>query len=389
MRLDIGNKIRELRYRDNRTQETLADALGVSAQAVSRWESGGSYPDMEIVPSIANYFGVTIDELFGYDSLREKRIDEIVERLTEMNSKNNGTDTNVDECIRLARNALAEFPANEKILLCLAQILSNAGYVRYHEHHLNDEEGYDVFDVERHRTYAEWAEAIAIYENLLTILADSCARNKAIKELSELYQNTGDYKKANVLAESVPDIHCCREFLKLRTCDGKERALKYSETVLKILGIAAELIGDAVAANYDKIKCEEAEEYIKNAVNIFDVMCPDGEYGEYRIHSARLYLYLSTIEWRNGKHDSAFESLYKALEHAKNCERFSLNSDVTFNSPLLKGVKLNPEGKDFDGYAEELPERWPWICIPDANDVAVEMQADLRWNEWVKKTKNR
>ena len=60
MHLDLGTKIRELRRRDNRTQEMLAEALGVTSQAVSRWESGGSYPDMNLIPSIANYFGITI-----------------------------------------------------------------------------------------------------------------------------------------------------------------------------------------------------------------------------------------------------------------------------------------------------------------------------------------
>ena len=64
MQLDLGTKIRELRRQNGRTQEALADALGVTSQAVSRWESGGSYPDMEIIPSIANYFGISIDELF-------------------------------------------------------------------------------------------------------------------------------------------------------------------------------------------------------------------------------------------------------------------------------------------------------------------------------------
>ena len=51
MQLNLGTKIRELRRRDGRTQETLAEALGVTPQAVSRWESGGSYPDMEIMPN--------------------------------------------------------------------------------------------------------------------------------------------------------------------------------------------------------------------------------------------------------------------------------------------------------------------------------------------------
>ena len=45
MQLDLGNKIRQLRHRDGRTQEALAEALGVTSQAVSRWEASGSYPD--------------------------------------------------------------------------------------------------------------------------------------------------------------------------------------------------------------------------------------------------------------------------------------------------------------------------------------------------------
>jgi tetratricopeptide (TPR) repeat protein len=335
-----------------------------------------------VIPSIANYFGVSIDELFGYDNVREKRIDEIVERLTEMNKENNGINVNIDDCIRIARTALAEFPANEKILLCLAQILVTAGYVKYHEHHLTNEEGYDVYDVERHRMYGEWAEAIVIYEKLIPVLADGPARHKAMKQLAQLYLNIGEHGKARALAEKAPDMNCCKEFLMLSACDGKERAAEYGATVLDLLGLAAELIGDAVAANYDHITIEEAERYIKNAADIFDVICLDGEYGRYRVHSADMYLYLSTLQWRSGKHDAAFASLDKALIHAKKCEEFSLDTEITFTSPLLKNVKRNPGGKDYKEYVTELHTYWPWICIPDPQDVASEMQTDSRWNEW-------
>ncbi|MFR5865240.1 MAG: helix-turn-helix transcriptional regulator [Acutalibacteraceae bacterium] len=72
MKLSVGETIRALRRRDGRTQEALAEALGVTGQAVSRWEAGGSYPDLELIPAIAHFLGVTIDELFGYTSERDK-----------------------------------------------------------------------------------------------------------------------------------------------------------------------------------------------------------------------------------------------------------------------------------------------------------------------------
>ena len=73
MQIRLGEKIRELRKRNGRKQEDLARALGVTSQAVSRWEANGGYPDMEMIPAIANYFGITIDELFGYESDRASR----------------------------------------------------------------------------------------------------------------------------------------------------------------------------------------------------------------------------------------------------------------------------------------------------------------------------
>ena len=162
MQLALGNNIRQLRRRDKRTQEALAEALGVTSQAVSRWESGGSYPDMNLIPSIANFFGVSIDELFGYEGERTRRIDDLAEEIDRMNQLNSGHDICITECIALARSALVEFPGNERLMLCLASALYKAAYVRYGECHLIDEEGYSVYDVEKHKSYEEWLEAIPL-----------------------------------------------------------------------------------------------------------------------------------------------------------------------------------------------------------------------------------
>ncbi|MBR6768327.1 MAG: helix-turn-helix transcriptional regulator, partial [Clostridia bacterium] len=65
-------KIAEVILRERRklklTQEELANALMVSPQAVSNWERGG-YPDITLLPRIANYFKITVDELIGNDAV--------------------------------------------------------------------------------------------------------------------------------------------------------------------------------------------------------------------------------------------------------------------------------------------------------------------------------
>ena len=61
MQVKIGEKIKELPKVTGRKQEDLATALGVTPQAISRWEANGGYPDMEMIPSIANYFHISID----------------------------------------------------------------------------------------------------------------------------------------------------------------------------------------------------------------------------------------------------------------------------------------------------------------------------------------
>ena len=61
----IGENIKKLRKAKGMTQEELAQVLCVSYQAVSKWENGGS-PDLDMLPALANTFGVTIDELMGF-----------------------------------------------------------------------------------------------------------------------------------------------------------------------------------------------------------------------------------------------------------------------------------------------------------------------------------
>ena len=65
MKLNLGNQIRLNRRRMNLTQEQLAEQFGTSPQAISRWEIGATYPDIEMLPVIASFFETSIDALLG------------------------------------------------------------------------------------------------------------------------------------------------------------------------------------------------------------------------------------------------------------------------------------------------------------------------------------
>ena len=382
----LGERIRELRLRDGRTQETLARELGVTAQAVSRWEKGICYPDMEMIPSVANCFGVSIDELFGYDNERSKRVDALAERIDGMNRQNDGRDVCVDECIALGREALIEFPGNEKLMLALASALFNAGYVRHGEHHLVGEDGFSRYDTERHRTYPEWQEAVKLYEKLLPALPDGQLRQRAVTELAQLYKNLGAQEKALALAEAAPDINASKPFLRIKAYDGREAVAACGEALLETARHSADLMEKIVLSDAT-IPPGTAAALLRNAAGLYDLVCTDGWYGRDSGFIACLHMLRSYYLWLAEERDEAFAALEDALSCARSLDELGKSGRAYYSAPLLQHVRTRVETMPEDGaFRRELPQVWPWWDVPEGDAVRAQMEADPRWNEWVKKT---
>ena len=104
MNLNFAENVKRLRKEKGDTQEKLSEILGVSAQSVSRWELGICYPDIEMLPSIANYFGVTVDELLSNDPMSQgkdfKLFKETVDKLSDK----------TDECINFVSEYCRKYP---------------------------------------------------------------------------------------------------------------------------------------------------------------------------------------------------------------------------------------------------------------------------------------
>ena len=77
--MELGKKIKQLRFKAGLTQEQLGEKLGIGAQSVSKWENAVAMPDISTLPMLAEIFGVTIDDLF--DLTNEQRLNRIENRM--------------------------------------------------------------------------------------------------------------------------------------------------------------------------------------------------------------------------------------------------------------------------------------------------------------------
>lgn len=124
--MEVGNQIRQLRLRRGITQEAMAQHLGVTPQAVSKWERGAATPDISLLPAISAYFGVTIDELFALsDDTRMERIQNMIWDVRYFDP------ADVEKERRFLQEKGNREPENDKVYELLADMENHLA----HEHH--------------------------------------------------------------------------------------------------------------------------------------------------------------------------------------------------------------------------------------------------------------
>lgn len=354
MQLNIGSKIRALRQRDSRTQEALADALGITPQAVSRWEAGGSYPDLEIIPAIANYFHISIDELFGYLDDREERITDIITKADRISASqgifSKGSPAQeIRESVDMLRTAAEEFPSEPRILLRLAHALFILGYKEYGAlAKVEDGSNIIVDDTEYNSQNVYWQEAMRTYEKALKSNPSARDRDDAIRRVTDIYRYMGEYEKAAALAESQDSIIVCREIMLSKTARSGERARYTGEAIIVLMAELYEVTYAAVFRNADVISSEYGRRALESVANLYETVFSDGRCGVWHWNLATLYFDLAKSESNNGGDiDKAAEYFTKGFEHCREYHRLcdEGTDEYTYSAPLVAGIKcLIPGG---------------------------------------------
>lgn len=130
MKLLLNENISKYRKNNKMTQEDLAEALGVTFAAVSKWERGLATPDLELIVQMANIFDVSVDALIGHQ-IKSSNIDELIKK-TDYLVLDNKNDEAIFEC----NNALIKYPNNFKVVYFAAKTYQIIGYKLHNNDYL-------------------------------------------------------------------------------------------------------------------------------------------------------------------------------------------------------------------------------------------------------------
>ena len=178
--MSIGNNIYALRKAKKVTQAQLAEKIGVSEQAVSKWENDICAPDVSLFPVIAEYFGVSIDRLFGYHN---NSYAEEVKKIIQ--AADDSMDTYKE--IEIIREGLSRYPNSPELKIYLAFSLSMVN--RFSE------------DADERAKAVE--KAIKVCTEVVDTCGDQEQVDDALNMLTRIYNETAQYEKAQACIEKM------------------------------------------------------------------------------------------------------------------------------------------------------------------------------------------
>ncbi len=340
------------------TQEELAEILSISPQAVSRWETDATLPDISMIPAIVNLFGTTSDELLGIDSAHtEEQVSDYMTRIAALYDEHQYSDM-----VALAREAVRLFPNHMQLIGQLAFALTSGDNAQ-------SESNID--------------EAIRHYKTILEKSVDNTLRFRATAALCRIFAGRkGDREQALYYAKQLPkgliqtsSYMICR--YGLMNDSEKETTYRMSiEMYTHALTETVFLLADPDAKNSQgTLSTEQKIALLEKEIEIIHIVFGDDLLSEnmelYEINRIIGALWLLV-----GNKEKAIHSFDKAYRHAVAFDEYQDGSQYT--SILMFGMECDHHNLWSGSALQDFAER---IKTQDRYDA---IRDDLRFSAIVK-----
>ncbi len=315
MTIYFGENVKRLRKEKELTQETLADFLGVSFQTISKWERGENYPDITMLPTIASFFNVTIDDLLGVNkSLEKQKINEYLKLYDDMKLKD------LSLTYKKFQKAVKEFPNDYRILIRYMELL------------------YEVkgFGQGEYKDISK--EIDSIYEKIQSHCTDDNIRIRSkvimISHLVTLYQcvpnEKGKYRvykeylnQAEEIVSTLPSINDTKELMLMSLAFDTEN---YNTTHRNALEELLFIMQDTLLGYSYNYKPEKRLEILNHVQGLINLIFDDGNYGKNCVNRLYNYGHIGYLYHQIGDDGNALKYLKITAEYAKELDE---NPDIS------------------------------------------------------------
>jgi transcriptional regulator with XRE-family HTH domain len=315
--MSFSENLRALRRGKNKTQEELSAALSVAPQTISKWERGESYPDFPLLPPLAAYFDVSLDELVGMAEYRSE------EKRKELLNKGRGLvwKQKYMEAMPILRDALVMFPGDIEIMVQLANALDGAVVNKM----APEDDCVKYTD-----------EAVSLLEKIIdtnTLLA-SLLRSSYLNMLIRILKRTGEIEKATELAKRQTFLSNGREILLAELDDDGSRQLQ-EELLYSLYSVYDTELRKAADRASKRGDTEKTLYFLQKQLALGDWFYDDPRDAQV-LESTRWHLYgnFAMTYAERGDTDSAMAWLSRAADSAMICP---------LNSVLFSGITFEDE----------------------------------------------
>ena len=307
--MTVGQRIAKYRKQKNLSQEYIAEQLDVSRQAVSKWERNEGYPDITLLPAIASYYNVSVDDLLGVGKYeKEKKLNEYHDKDAELFRAGKSS-----ERVALWREAQKEFPNDLSVLHSLMYAL----------------------DADDDKKYAD--EIIEYGERILAESTDNSLRGGAIQCLSFTYYFAkGDAESAKKYARMAYSYAITSNEMMPRFLEGDE-AVELCQTNIQSL-VDMIWCNTCIMCWKGKYSSEERIKAFRFAIDCFSLLYSDGNFGFYHERVSDCYKEIADCYLKLGDEEQMFKCLEKAAEHAV---KYDSRKDGMYTAFMVNKVELS------------------------------------------------